>query len=421
MDDENLLDSLASKIASRMKSDSRYRSTTGYSRSRRDSRRRSWRSRSRSRGCSRGPSCAECYPRGYSRGRYSRSRRSRSNSYTRDDERDYDRRTRSRSGPRQRDNYRRNHRSRSGSKNNNYQKSPSYEGEKRGSDNIDTIKKKGEGENAKMAADASGKEEEESSLSLTLPDDIRTVLGEKAPEVGFAGLSVLPSLTAAWQQIAKKGLLKSDKEKIITDFDGCKFDNLSAPILNDEFSTMLLDSALKRDYHFYSYQVSLVTSLKAVGNMLTQILSDALLKESMATPLKALWDASKLILDVVKSLTVARRVFIINSVTDKYKKMLEKSEPNMFLFGDNLADKFKHANAMEKLGDQVFTSSKAKNWKGLFRSSPNRFREKQRPRGSTGNIKKYKGRHNQNKGYWETPKNHQRPNSGGSGKKALEK
>lgn len=242
----------------------------------------------------------------------------------------------------------------------------------------------------------SGNKTQESEL----PEDMISLLGEKLPKETVKNLSLVPGLAHFWEKFLSKALAKSDREKIVADFDSLKIDCFEAPILNDEFAALLYDTALKRDQHIFVDQVSISVALKAMGNIITKIFHDEAARVNFSQPLQLLWNSAKLLVDVFRQLTVGRRSYIIGAVKDKYRRMLEKTKAGRYLFGDNLAEKFKYVNDMERLGTQVIpqrNQGKGQNLNsnGLPQNNSSHSRGNQRQAGSSRNNQQHRNQHHQ--------------------------
>lgn len=105
--------------------------------------------------------------------------------------------------------------------------------------------------------------------------------------------------------------------------------------------------------------------------------------------LENLWDAAKLIAEIHRSQTTARRACILPSVSKQMTEHLTKKKTDKFLFGENLGERIKKIKMINKMGQDIRTQpsklpynpSNSSNWKGPFvpQKSTTQSGPKQRP------------------------------------------
>lgn len=85
------------------------------------------------------------------------------------------------------------------------------------------------------------------------------------------------------------------------------------------------------------------------------------------------WAASKMLIEIHRSQTVARKACIFPNLSKQWASTLEKCVTDNYLFGDKLADKVKVVKAMGKVGEEMKSSIPKKNFSAQsslnFRSS----------------------------------------------------
>lgn len=134
------------------------------------------------------------------------------------------------------------------------------------------------------------------------------------------------------------------------------------------------ETAKKRDKFFAADQDLCGSGLSALGTAISRIFNSAVEEVDTQVLLQELIEAGKLLCELQRQLTKARRAFIIPTVDKEAKCILKKTEPGEFLFGPDLSHMIKSAKAVEKLGLMIklvhnekkptFQASASLNWKG---------------------------------------------------------
>ncbi|KAI5636364.1 hypothetical protein NE865_10948 [Phthorimaea operculella] len=154
-----------------------------------------------------------------------------------------------------------------------------------------------------------------------LPD---SDMEEEAPNPKPKKPILRTEIAERWQEILEKGLKKEEKEeltKLNPPFENCP--KMVAPKLNKEVGAALNDNDIIKKFN----------------------------------------DSSRLLCDAMYLDTRGRRTLVLSSINKNLKDSLLETEPNEFLFGDNLTDKYKTAKAVQKSGKELKTFSDEKKQK----------------------------------------------------------
>lgn len=113
---------------------------------------------------------------------------------------------------------------------------------------------------------------------------------------------------------------------------------------------LLNEASQKRDKHFRATQNLAATALSAVGGALKQILFCETQPLDRLVILENLSDTAKLLIEIHRVQSKARIAYILPSVSKEFRSMLDKTTPDSFLFGSELANKIKDAKEVAKIG-----------------------------------------------------------------------
>ncbi|XP_044598702.1 uncharacterized protein LOC123274954 [Cotesia glomerata] len=166
---------------------------------------------------------------------------------------------------------------------------------------------------------------------------------QKEPE-----LILHSSVAMRWKKYLSEGLKKEVKDSLMEKYPRKGKLSFEPPILNDEVAVNLKESALKRDKYFGATQKLAGSALAALAPAIESLapLRDA---ESMKR-LEQIWDAAKLLIEIHKSQTVARKACILPTLSKQWATALEKRVTDSYLFGEKLVDKVKEIKAIGKVG-----------------------------------------------------------------------
>ncbi|CAD6216741.1 GSCOCG00011357001-RA-CDS, partial [Cotesia congregata] len=124
------------------------------------------------------------------------------------------------------------------------------------------------------------------------------------------------SVTARWKKYLSDGLTKEVKDSLLKKYPRKGKLSIEPPILNDEVAVNLKESALKTDKYFF-------------------------------------WNAAKLLIEIHRSQTVARKACILPTLSKQWATALEKRVTDDYLFGEKLVDKVKEIKAISKVGEKM--------------------------------------------------------------------
>ncbi|CAD6222018.1 GSCOCG00005285001-RA-CDS [Cotesia congregata] len=143
-------------------------------------------------------------------------------------------------------------------------------------------------------------------------------------------------ITKRWKKYMTEGLRKEDKEELLKKFPRAGKFSLDPPILNEEVSGSLKESAVKRDNYF----------------CWTQKLAENI------------WAASKLLVEIHRSQTVAKKACILPTLSKQWASTLEKRVTDNYLFGDKLQSlNYRSSSSQVKSGSQA-------SYKNVFPKKP---------------------------------------------------
>ncbi|XP_034944884.1 uncharacterized protein [Chelonus insularis] len=211
--------------------------------------------------------------------------------------------------------------------------------------------------------------DKENESPWDLDADALRILGEEPVEE--KPMLVLHSNVAnRWKKYLSEGLRKEVKESLFEKYPRKGKLPFEPPILNEEVAGNLKESVLKRDKYFCTTQMLAGSALVALAPVIESL---ATLKDSDSIKrLEQVWDAAKLLIEIHKSQTVARRACILPTLSKQWATALEKREPDNFLFGEKLTEKVKEIKAMEKVGEEMKPTPPKKpyGYKIPFESTP---------------------------------------------------
>lgn len=191
---------------------------------------------------------------------------------------------------------------------------------------------------------------------LELDEDILKMLGDAPKPETALGKSIHKDVAKRWNDILLKGLQKEVKEKLLEEYlvpSNCSL--LSAPILNPEAKAALPETLVKRDNSILQKQKQLGVALSALAQA-----TDLLLKNETAAQkiLQPISDACRILCDSHHLETKTRRYFVTSSINTNLRDTLSDTTRDDHLFGTNVTDKLKAAQAIQKSGDTLKNTPK---------------------------------------------------------------
>lgn len=181
-------------------------------------------------------------------------------------------------------------------------------------------------------------------------DEILELLGENPQQSKVLDNNLRPSLGLRWNHWISNGILKQVKGELLIKY--ARKTESDAPRLNPKIRAVISESASKRDNFIVENERMAGSALSALGSVLSSLMSDDDSVNKLEF-IQKISDAGKLILEIHHNETNSRKAFILPSVSRQVRSILQESEQGTRLFGDNLTDKIKEANAIEKLSGLI--------------------------------------------------------------------
>ncbi|XP_057333596.1 uncharacterized protein LOC130672847 [Microplitis mediator] len=152
------------------------------------------------------------------------------------------------------------------------------------------------------------------------------------------------SVATRWKKYLSEGLKKEVKDSLMEKYPRKGKLSFEPPILNEEVTVNLKDSALKRDKYFGATQKLAGSALAALASVIESLAP--LRDPENVKRLEQVWDASKLLIEIHRSQTVARKACILPTLSKQWATALEKRVTDSYLFGEKLVDKVKEIKAI---------------------------------------------------------------------------
>ena len=176
--------------------------------------------------------------------------------------------------------------------------------------------------------------------------ELLQLLGDDPNQSKALDINIHDSISVRWKHYAKKRLPTDEKEELLAMF--VRPDFLEAAVLNREIQRILKEGAAKRDGYMKEVQILAGSALVALGSLSTALLIE---KESIdqQTFFERLRDAGKFLTEIIARQTESRKAFIIPALSKEFKEMMSDAKTDKFLFGEDMGQKIKDVEAMEKV------------------------------------------------------------------------
>lgn len=175
-----------------------------------------------------------------------------------------------------------------------------------------------------------------------------------------------PQLAQCWENIIKSGLEKEDKKNLLGKYPRKGNYSLFTPKLHEVLSPLLNKSAKSRDRYLSLNQDLCGLGLTALGITIGLVFNEEIEGIDKDELLELLCNSIKYFCELMRQLSVTRRVYVSACVDAKWKPLLDKTEAGEELY-DDLVKKIKAANAAEKLGHSLKTSAFSSGKKSYFK------------------------------------------------------
>ncbi|XP_039761522.1 uncharacterized protein LOC120634776 [Pararge aegeria] len=194
----------------------------------------------------------------------------------------------------------------------------------------------------------------EGNNDLELDGSILSLLGDVPELVTELGPPIHKDIATRWQDILKRGLKEDIKRDLVKLYPiPNNLETLVPPILNPEVKVALAESLVKRDSSIFHKQKQIGLALSALSKSVDSIISDPAKKLHIDTKsklLRPLSDACRILCDVYQLETKRRRMLILSSINQKMKDIVMDTLPEKYLFGDNMSEKLKTAQGINRSG-----------------------------------------------------------------------
>ncbi|KAH0549482.1 hypothetical protein KQX54_009603 [Cotesia glomerata] len=161
------------------------------------------------------------------------------------------------------------------------------------------------------------KEKSSEDIPWALDDTVLEIMGAE-PATNEPQLVLHSSVTNRWKKYITDGLKKEDKESLLKKYPRSGKFSLEPPILNDKVSESLKESAVKRDTYFYWTQKLAGSDLLALSPVIESLATSKAPED--VKRLDNVWAASKMLIEIHRSQTVARKACILPNLSNTEKK-----------------------------------------------------------------------------------------------------
>lgn len=128
-------------------------------------------------------------------------------------------------------------------------------------------------------------------------------------------------------------------------------EGLSPPKLNSEIAGCLTESLIKQDGFMTRLQEQVSVAVSAIALPMNSLFSQP--SEETNAHLQNLADASKLLTDVIHSLSVHRRYVVSNTIDSSIRKVVMDRPIDTYLFGEEVYTHIKSAQEVKKVSSDI--------------------------------------------------------------------
>ncbi|XP_071578073.1 uncharacterized protein [Temnothorax nylanderi] len=192
-------------------------------------------------------------------------------------------------------------------------------------------------------------EKVENTEEAGLEPEVLEILGVDPSKPKNAEIVLQEELEARWSYWLSTQVGKEEMDKLLDQYpresSKCFFE---APKLNPEIAAMSAATLIQRDQKFVATQNMVGSALVALGSAIFSLLVDEEIDKLEL--LRRLCDSGKLMTQIHRGLSTARRAFVSSSLNKQIRDALESTNPDKFLYGSNLSEKVKEVKTMTKIG-----------------------------------------------------------------------
>lgn len=189
--------------------------------------------------------------------------------------------------------------------------------------------------------------------------EILSLLGEepRGSERVF-GAEVHQALASRWNSFIRSGIEKSAKEDLEKKYlIPANLPHLRAPLLNPELESSITDAAKKDDKYVSTIQSHMGVAMGALAGAIDKLFKEDLtLADVKSQVLPSLVDAGKLLCDTFHMLSTNRKYHVEGHLNPAVRKIVKESQPDEFLCGKNLGERFKEQKVQWKTGKEMVSA-----------------------------------------------------------------
>jgi len=201
------------------------------------------------------------------------------------------------------------------------------------------------------------KDEDVLIIDTELDDETKQLLGEAPKDPILFGPAIHKELVIRFDSIVTKGLSQEECSILCNKNSvpsNCKL--LTAPELNNEIKSILMDYSKERDGQLKEMQRQTGCAISAVGSVMTNLLNCQKGSEVSNVMLTGLNDAAKILCDLHHKFSLKRKSLITTNIKSKIlKSAVADSLTDHMLFGAELDKRIKQKEDLEKLGKNLMT------------------------------------------------------------------
>lgn len=181
-------------------------------------------------------------------------------------------------------------------------------------------------------------------------EEMKKLLGDLV-DSNAEGPEIHEELVSRWHHLIKSGLDKETVSDLIIKYAVPKNGAfLKAPILNGEVQSCIPSATGKQDNFLVKMQSLIACAISAVAVPFNKIIIEDD-KDNPMLPL--LVDLGKLLCNVQHAMSLHRKYLLSPHVSPSFKKLLDEVPSDLYLYGENLAERVKTNQAMKRTGSQL--------------------------------------------------------------------
>ncbi|VEN48392.1 unnamed protein product, partial [Callosobruchus maculatus] len=173
------------------------------------------------------------------------------------------------------------------------------------------------------------------------------ILGTNPLASAAVGPEIHAEIASRWTTFCRTGLDKDDRKSLMEKYPSpSNVEGLSPPMLNAEISVCLTENLLKQDKFLSTLQRQIAAAMSAIALPMNVFFSNP--SDETNAHLQHLANGSKLLADVMHSLSRHRRYGLSNTMNNNIRKVVMDRPIEGFLFGDDLPNQIKTAQELKK-------------------------------------------------------------------------